>query len=266
LSYLYPTHAVLFSMVGPVSIPFQASLAVCEKLKTVFLGACGYHFGKFSIPEDFSSHSEEQLKLQNSNRHPYFLCLPDHSFRTIQYAMIFHRRNYTEEEMNVFNYIDSLIDFENGIAWKLQILIQGNLEEFTLQLPSGVRRFLEPSAIWHSVTPFLKTRHLRIKRSEKHDEHLRLDALEREISGNVSFELENHGFPPAVEIRMNRQHMLSPRDSGNHCSDFLKNRYKCKGSVMDYGHSITIRFEAPILGPVALGKNSHMGMGLFSSF
>jgi len=258
-------HLAVFSVEGPVEIPFQASMAVCEKLKSLFLGSCGYHFGKFNIPSHFSGHSGSNAPIREQNTHPYYLPVPDSTFNVIKQLIIFHRHDYEHNEENICDNINKLIDFEAGITWNLYLAYNGKLNDLPLNELPLLKPFLEPSTTWRSVTPFLKSRHLRIKRSEKHDREIYRHALERELSKNISFELENHGFTPASRIEFVSNHLLYPESTSNYCSDFLKEQRHHKGARMDYGHSIIIRFSSPVAGPLALGKNSHLGMGVFST-
>jgi len=259
------TYAVLFKLDGSVPIPFFASLAVAEKMKKNFLGACGFHFGKYRIPQIFSGHTRPERQSENSNSHPYLICIPGNNFVAVEYLLFFHRRNYPEHDKKLFSYMNELTDFDTGFSWQLSLVCQGNVNDIVDNCPQNVTEFLKPSKSWISVTPFLKTRYLRIKRSEKHDKALYSQAIDREITNNINFELKNHKFPQAIDVSINSDHKLYPYSSGNQCDQFVKIRQAENLNRTIYGHSISITFEEPVYGPVVIGKHSHLGMGLFKA-
>jgi len=259
------TYAVLFKLNGSVSIPFFASLAVAEKMKRNFLGACEVHFGRYKIPQTFSGHTRTGEQSKNSNSHPYFICIPGSNFVTVEYLLFFHKRNYSEQDKELFGYMNELADFDSGFTWHLSIESQGDIEEIIKHGPQGIRGFLGPSTSWISVTPFLKTRNLHIKRSERHGKTPYMQAVYRELTSNINFELSNHKYPQAIDVLINPDHLLYPYSSGNRCSHFMKKRQTENQGKIIYGHSASITFKEPVWGPIALGKHSHLGMGLFQA-
>jgi CRISPR-associated protein Csb2 len=261
-----PRFVAVFQLIGPVPLPFTATLTVCEKARAVFLNSAGSVFGKDHIPDYLSGHDSDGKPLSDSNKHVRFICFPDKDCSGIKYMAIYLDRNCNPLEEKAFVNMDDLTDFETRISWKLDLIALCSLSSLLPKLPEALERFFLPSTHWNSVTPFLKTKHLRIRRSEKHDRDAYCNALDREICSNASSELANHGFPHAEEIKLISTHQLEPFESSQFCSDFVRTRNTFYKTDMDYGHSLAITFREPVPGPFLIGKYSHFGMGLFGSF
>ena len=122
---------------------------------------------------------------------------------------------------------------------------------------------------WVSLSPFVPSRHLKIKRSEMHDPVSYAAAAAREIDVAVRGEIAFHGLPEPDSV-----HLLPPYPGlgygiflkGHFTSwlDFRTTRLTGGGSSggrTPYG--IRIVFPEPVTGPICLGYACHFGLGLF---
>lgn len=259
------SHIALFKINGPFLLPLPATLAITEKAKGMFLGAAARIFGSNALPEDLCGHDPLCAPLDSSHNHLHVFCLSSNTLQGIDHLGFWKLKPFTPPERDAFPLMNDLYDHPSGGTWVLEPILQGKLADVIERMPAGLKRYFIPSKTWLSATPFLKSRHLRVRRSEKHHRDAYQEALAREIAGNVRFELLNRSYPEPESIRLRSDHLIEPVAAGIHCASFLRTRKVSRGQVMDYGHSLAITFNEPVKGPVLLGKHSHFGMGLFAS-
>lgn len=255
----------VFRLDGPYAIPLQTALEVTDRSRTVFLGAAGAVFGKDSISSELSGHGSQKNPLEGSHSHLHIFPLSSTPSQGIEYLGFMMNRQFTDAEKQALLSMDDLLDHDSGGVWVFEPILLGKLDDLHEKLPSGLERYFRPSVTWVSATPFLKSRHLRIRRSEKHNRHDYSQAIAREIGKNVRFELSNRSFPDPEVVRLRRDHLIEPAEAGISCASFCRRRSLSHGEDLDYGHSLVITFKKPVRGPLLLGKLSHFGMGLFTS-
>ncbi|MCL5444494.1 MAG: type I-U CRISPR-associated protein Csb2 [Actinobacteria bacterium] len=112
-----------------------------------------------------------------------------------------------------------------------------------------VPELCKPSKKWESVTPFAPYRHVKIRRSMT--EHEARETFERFLVTEVNRELLTRNLPEVREVKPVPGDWLS----------FRRKRRFSDSEVQGFGLSLT--FDEPVEGPVALGALSHFGLGLF---
>ena len=137
---------------------------------------------------------------------------------------------------------------------------------------AGQSRILAESKTWISRTPFVPTRHLKIKRSEKRDSDLHLQALQRELVRALRRELECRDWlREHVDKLVSIEPLLGRNECGTklggHFASWLKfRRERQKGNghkASNHGYGFRLVFSQPIRGPIALGYGCHFGLGQF---
>jgi len=103
--------------------------------------------------------------------------------------------------------------------------------------------------MWRTITPFVPSRH-RIRRGrERRDE---------DVASQVRRELEVRGWP--VE-GLSVEEAGPPRWTAVHHPPSGRKRRAFIGDRM--GFDLVLRFTAPVRGPIAIGRSSMLGLGLF---
>ena len=99
--------------------------------------------------------------------------------------------------------------------------------------------------VWETHTPFLPVRH------PKHRAGRILDGYEDQ----VRLELTRRGFAEPTEVELVRQHHPS-------WASFRRERDRRRDPDVP-ALGIRLTFAEPVQGPIAIGRHSHFGMGLF---
>jgi CRISPR-associated protein Csb2 len=249
---------------GLPPLPFGCSLPVAEKVRTILMGISSHLFGENCVPESFSGHDRQGNRLKLSHSHATITCIPSSDFSIIEHICVVLGKPFDESERLVLDQVHKLWD-TGEITWPLEKLCTAPRQSAVEFLPEDTHSFLKPSRTWATVTPFMKTRHLRVKRSEKHSEDVYYDAIAREISQNINEELEVRGLPEPVEIKVVPGASFEIGDNVLNWSHFVRSRAESHGAELDYGHGVIMSFSEPVPGPITLGRHSHFGMGLFKA-
>jgi CRISPR-associated protein Csb2 len=102
--------------------------------------------------------------------------------------------------------------------------------------------------VWESITPFVPPRHIKYRRGGVRDSP-------REQLAKL---LALHGFPPA------QIEEVDPLIRSSEWQPFQLRRTAGGGSRgSDTGFGFRLRFEQPVVGPIALGYGAHQGLGQF---
>jgi CRISPR-associated protein Csb2 len=139
-----------------------------------------------------------------------------------------------------------------GGVGNLQVALAGSgdlnslrsLREKTRFAITGVLGSAGGSSIWSSLTPFIPPRYLKRRGSNS-------------IEGQIKSELASRGVTTECQIEILSEaskvfrHFVRVRKRGG------------QPPPHDLGFAIRLRFETPVLGPLALGYASHFGMGMF---
>ena len=155
--------------------------------------------------------------------------------------------------------------------WRLALEGFGSCAEF-----SGVSALFGSSRVWHSVTPFLPTAHLKRSGDGRHAGHL----LERGeiVAGTLA---EATGYPREVRRLLQRRAMLTGSLAEQVQVTILPHvivngaprramqfhRFRSRGrekATAVHGALLRLRFPAPIAGPVALGYDATSGWACFA--
>lgn len=203
------------------------AIIVAEAFRRRLLGVAGRRFGSDTVPERLSGRTAAGERLERSHRHVHFLCVSSDG-RTVDLLGIWCPGGLSSGERGAIE--ETTLPALNGRGIRLHVTSDGRLRG--------------PATVWRSHTPFLPVRH-RKRRDRTFSEWL---------TTQIRAELASRDLPDPFEVRM----LGGPWDA------FRIVRAAKAGCFPELGaHGFELRFAEPVQSPIALGRNSHFGMGLF---
>jgi len=189
------------------------------------------------------------------------MCSPDETGQFIAHILVHFPMGIPSKEQIVLMEMRKFW-FDGLRSYRVKLLGFLNLAEISERLlPDNC--ITGTSALWESLTPYLLTRHLHIKRSEKHLKVTRERGLVRELRKQLLLELTNNNYEEPSEIKP-KLTGLQMRDRFIPWSSFKTTRLKGSGrQVNSRGYGFEIEFPEPISGPLSIGYGWHFSLGLF---
>jgi CRISPR-associated protein Csb2 len=289
VNYSRPTDAFASTVVGTHverqrdTKPTVARYAVCGAVRpllteAVFLGdrvrakLMGLSKGLLGNASPvFSGKSEDGTLLHDRHCHAHFLAEAPKADGRITHVNVFAMREFSAKEEEAISNFDNLPS-RDGYDLRFVLLGIGRPEDFGgLNDKAGQSRGLAESHEWVSRTPFVLSRHLKVKRAETADPELRDATYRRALTDVLRFELRQREqfahLAETVEIEpiLDREH--AGTDLGGHFTTWLKfRRERAKGGghqASPQGYGFRLKFAEPVRGPIALGYGCHFGLGQF---
>ena len=250
-----PTVAVL-AVHGNVLPHVTATLAMCELLRLSVQSKFGDICERASSTT-LSGKLQDGEKRLDQHAHAHYLALPGGDGRSIRRFVIWAPEGLAEEEVRAVTALRvldpgrrALVDGGKGLR-RVDVRLEalGDTHVLGDELIGPVRE-------WRSTTPFLTTRNLnnatRRRLVDADDPWLAFLAEE------VQREAGLRGLG-TVDVR--------PRPAGDGPSWLAFRRHRAfkseKLASTRRGGGFDLRFPEPVSGPIALGANSHFGLGLF---
>lgn len=174
----------------------------------------------------------------DQHRHAHYLATPGRDRRRIEHLIVWAPEGFGPEEVASFAALRELRLREAPEPLRVVLVALGRTEELDLPLLLG------PSRRWRSLTPFGLPRHPKRRGGRIVDTPE--DQVRRELSVR--------GLPPPTAVRLLRGPWLEYRRTRPGVS-----RLEAPRAV-----GVEIEFERQLRGPLALGKLSHFGLGLFT--
>ncbi len=254
---------VRYSVSSAVLPQLTQALWKGERIRKIVMGIAG-RINNGSIPWVISGKSPDGNPGQSNHRHAYYLCESCEGRGKISHVTVFSRQGFDGVALKAFLALKKVWGSE-GYDLQLVPIETGNPNDFGgLNPEKGESQILASSDTWVSITPFIPSRHPKIKRSEKHDPEIRRKALVRELKKQVKKELDYIGLPEPEEIELLPK--LGTMLDGHFISwlKFRTERRKGGGSRVNFsGSGFRIKFRESVAGPVTLGYAAHFGLGQF---
>lgn len=221
------TGLLIFSLESPARPLLADALVVCETFRRRLLGVAGRRLGADAIPAHLSGRSPDGKRLENEHSHIHFLAASSNGREIDTFAVWCPAGlSLIEEGLVRATTLPSLL----GAAISLRAT---DRDPFT----GPARRF-------RSHTPFLPVRHPKRRQG----------ILRETPAEQVVGELERRGMPTPRRVKL----------IGGPWAGFRIVRQGKQGAFPYLGaHGFELDFAEPVHGPIALGRNSHFGMGLF---
>jgi len=216
-----------FSLESAVPPRLADAITVCEIFRRRLLGVAGRRLGAHAIPPRLSGRSPAGGRIEDDHRHVHFLVAAS-----------------AEREIDTF-----AVWCPEGLGAVERSLVLATTFPPLLGAAIRLRRadrdpFSGPARRFRSHTPFLPVRHPK----------RRGGGLRDAPPDQVVQELECRGLPAPRKVE--------PMDRSWAAFRILRRaKPGCFPGLGTYGFEL--EFDAPVRGPIALGRNSHFGMGLF---
>jgi len=221
------TELVAFRLECERRPPLADAIIVAETFRRRLLGVAGRSLGADEIPARLSGRGADGAPLRDDHVHAHFLSSARDA-ATIDYFAVWCAAGLTADEAALI--ARTRLPALRGARIRL--------------VPTAEDRLAGPACLWRSHTPFLPVRHPKRRRG----------AVVHAPAEQVAEELERRGLPPPIRVE----------PAPGPWASFRIVRAAKQGSAPALGaHGFLVEFEHEVRGPIALGRNSHFGMGLF---
>lgn len=221
---------------------------ICETLRRAVLSRARQRLG--ALPPVLSGKDEQGAPLRDQHGHAHFLFEDADADGRVDHLCVWCPAGLREAEGEVLRGVERIWTRDGRQEWSLSVDHLGE--------PGPLRTRSARFAIatqWESVSPFVLVRHPR--RTRAGAPRLRADGVWIDgLEDQLQRELAMRGLPPAVQIaRVPDAHGdRKPRDLALHA---------CRPAAAAAAFFVRLRFARPLAGPLALGRDSHFGLGGF---
>lgn len=263
-----------YAVSGKVIPQLTQAMRIAERARKVVMGC-----SKRTNPDDnaagvFSGKSLDGSPLQASHSHAHFLCEANDVTGKITHLTIYAPRGFQEHDEQALSRFTRTWG-DGGHDLQFVLLGIGQPSDFGGENTKiGQSPILAKSTTWISRTPFVPSRHLKIKGADRSDPGLHQAAMLRELETAVRFELQQRRSPGQADITFaDLVQEIEPILIDNHGTmlgnqtpwlKFVRQRTQSKSKPADSrGYGFQLQFTEAVSGPISLGYGSHFGLGLF---
>ena len=187
------------------------------------------------------------------HRHAFYLPTDDDGDGRLDHLTIWAPSGFDDRELDALAGIDAL-NFGGGRD-PIQVVYQGHGSTQDFEEASAIFR---PSHAWRSVTPYIPTRHTKLRgKGIKTVIDSPEDQVRREVSLRDGLDAE----VAEVQIYDRRQRIVLERHQGFLPYEFY--RWRRRGYNAGGAFNVRLTLDSPVSGPLALGFGCHYGLGLF---
>jgi CRISPR-associated protein Csb2 len=220
-------HLLVFRLESERPPLLADAIVVSEAFRRRLLGVAGRRLGADAIPAKLSGKRGDGADARDDHRHAHVL-VASADGRVIDRLAVFCPAGLTREDVLLVRSVT--LPALLGAAIRL--------------VPASDERFTQPARRCRTHTPFLPVRHPK----------RRGGVLRDTPAEQVAAELRRRGLPEPASV--------TPLEGP--WSAFRTLRRAKQGAFPYLGaHGFELEFAEPVQGPIALGRNSHFGMGLF---
>lgn len=209
----------------------------------------------------FTGCTEAGAPLNKGHRHAFYLSEADPLRGEVRFLTIVARMGFDERARRALESLRKTWGYD-GHDLRLILLGIGQPEDFGGTNPqAGQCLPLAEASEWISQTPFVPTRHRKLRRNGEP----KLDEYGREIGSpehDLRRLLAEAGFPTPLEVAPEPCFQLDGRRL--RWLQFQRTRKNGDGKhAGQLGYGFRITFSEPVRGPVAVGYGAHFGLGMF---
>lgn len=232
-----------------------AAVPFTERIRSAAMGVARRRMGYGEIPQELSGRDDAGYHDRTpGHEHAFFFCEPGLDAPSIRFVNVYCPVGFSPEAMVALSGV-RFVWMRAGRRVALRTSSQDPLVRSPI--------FAE-STTWESLTPFVLSRHLHIRRSSRRDRRLWERDFKEAFSAEVEHELSLFGFPAPVQVILNKDHVCRVGRHWIQCRKFVRERKDGRlVPPVRFGHSVRILFERPVKGPLSLGFGNHFGLGLF---
>lgn len=202
-------------------------------------------------------------KPLQGHRHAFYIPIDEDGDGLLDYLTIWAPSGFSIPELQAIEGVRSLNPGKGHHPIRLESLGHGTVADFAAVCPW----LLGKSRHWHSLTPYVLTRHIKYRGpKDKLGRRRIMDGPEEQIEREVNLRWpEGPRLIRATEVTGPEDPRLAPLKVGisrsRLPSEFLRKRQR--GSSGGKACNFVLEFEEPMTGPIALGHGCHYGLGLF---
>jgi len=242
-----------FAVLSAFPPQITAAVALGERFHRALVSRC-------SAPV-FTGCDEHGAPLQEGHQHAYYLTECDRGSGRVSFLTIFARMGFDGAARRAFEGLRQIWRLEGG-EMELVFLGTGDAAEFTAANLAADRSVpLTRARAWDSLTPFVPTRHPKLRRNGQP----KLDLAGRVIGSpehDLLRLLQEAGFPaPTVVEPLAGLHLgrgVLPWGAFQQERGFGGGR-----RAGSRGYGFRLCFDREVAGPLAFGYGAHFGLGLF---
>ena len=258
-----------FAVCGPVRPLLTEAVFLGDRIRAALMSQSKRIQG--NAASVFAGKDDDGELLNDRHWHAHFLPEAPQSDGRITHVNVFAMQEFSADEEQALRNFNILKD-RDGYDLQFVLLGIGRPEDFGgLNDKAGRSPALHSATTWISRTPFVLSRHLKVKRSESRDPDLRDAATRRELIEVVRFELSQRDqfaeLAQSVEIEPLLDREQAGTDLGGHFTSWLKfRRERFQGGghhAGPHGYGFRLTFPTAVRGPIALGYGCHFGLGQF---
>lgn len=243
-----------FALAGPVLPPLTDCVYLAETMRQALMSWS-------DAAEVFAGKDERGAPLEG-HRHAFILPADDDDDGRLDHLVVHCREGFGEEALRALAGVRRLWQASGRPDLHLALIGLGEPEHYGgHDARAGLSPLLAASRVWVSRTPFLLTRHPKLRK----DGAPRLRADGTWADGpveQVSKALEGVGWPAPTAVE--RRDCTEAAGRQVRWLDFARERRRGHAPpVNTRGWGFVLRFEEEVRGPVALGYGSHFGLGQF---
>ena len=243
------------------------TLPIAESARRMLMGVLGRNTEVNGVRgrSDVFSGKDERGDPLAGHVHTFFLPTDEDGDGRLDHLTLFSRDGFGPDEMRAIDKLREIKPFgRDNSAHPLRVLLLGHgvLSDYQ-PLP------IKPSTVWQSATPYIATRHAKTRgpsRVDLSDWDARVAFLTADLRAQLAAVRADLSAECIANARITAIPAGGPFQVVGRWRpiEFVRSRSKSgdDGRTRPSG-AFRIEFETSIHGPIALGANSHFGMGLF---
>lgn len=180
--------------------------------------------------------------LRADHSHSFYLATDDDGDRRLDHVTVMSKTHFSRSELDALAAVRFVR--HDGKALGVTFVQRGGIEDFDLPMFGKGQK-------WISATPYVPNRHVKVR--GKGDARRVIDGPEEQVVREIAARGMGAARAKSLPLRTRLQ-------------GFLPVQYKTwrKVGLPGFGaYAMSIEFEMPVNGPIALGHGSHFGLGLF---
>lgn len=259
-----------FAIAGAVLPLLTDALRIGERARHFLMGCSKKVESADSAASVFSGKNVDGSRLDAAHQHAHYLSETRADGR-ITFLNVFAPMGFTDSDEQALSLLTGMWG-DDGHDLQLVLLGIGHPDDFGgLDLKKGQSQQLATSKTWVSRTPFVLTRHLKLKAEDRGDPARREAATEWELCQVVRLELARRS--EFADLADSATIELLPGGSaggtllGGTQTPWLKFRRERKNgngrNAGTHGYGFRLTFDQAVHGPIAIGYGCHFGLGQF---
>lgn len=242
------------------------TLPIAERMRQALMANSRAITGLENALPVFSGKDENGEPLQDNHGHAFYLPVDDDGDGQIDHINVWCKNGFVPLACAALGKVRKLWGSSgHDIHLALESLSDGSpVRGFDKR--QGHSSNLATSTVWQSTTPFVLTRYLKIKCSERHDPDMSEQAYQRELV--KIFEKELHWIAPDLPdiVRVEFVDGIGIKGKEMPWYRFRRERKNGEGTkATSKGYGFRVTFAEPVTGPLIGGYGCHFGLGQFTA-